>query len=57
MFEIAGTLSRDIPYLRVDLYNIDGKIYFGEMTFFPQSGLDPNLLPETEELFGSRIKL
>lgn len=57
MFEIAGILSQGIPYLRVDLYNIDGKIYFGEMTFFPQSGFDSNLLTETELLFGSRIKL
>lgn len=57
MFEIAGRLSKGIPYLRVDLYNIDGKIYFGENTFFPQSGFDSNLLPETEKLFGSRIKL
>lgn len=57
MFEIAGKLSEGIPYLRVDLYNVDGKIYFGELTFFPQSGFDPNLLPETDFLFGSRIKL
>lgn len=57
MFEIAGKLSEGIPYLRVDLYNIDGKIYFGETTFFPQSGHDSNLLPETDKLFGSRIKL
>ena len=57
MFEIAGKLSEGIPYLRVDLYNIDGRIYFGELTFFPQSGFDPNLLSETDLLFGSRIKL
>ena len=57
MFEIASKLSKDIPYIRVDLYNIDGQIYFGELTFFPQSGFDPNLLPETDILFGSRIKL
>lgn len=57
MFEIASVLSKNIPYLRVDLYNINGKIYFGETTFFPQSGFDPNLLPSTEVLFGSRIKL
>lgn len=57
MFEIASVLSKNIPYLRVDLYNINGRIYFGETTFFPQSGFDPNLLPSTEVLFGSRIKL
>ena len=57
MFDIAAALSTNIPYLRVDLYNVDGKIYFGELTFFPQSGFDRNLLKETEILFGSRIKL
>lgn len=57
MFRLASELSKGIPYLRVDLYNVDGKIYFGETTFFPQSGMDANLLPETDLLFGSRIKL
>jgi hypothetical protein len=38
MIEIAETLSKDFPHVRVDLYNIDGKIYFGEMTFFHGSG-------------------
>lgn len=57
MFEIAGKLSEGIPYLRVDLYNVEGKIYFGELTFFPQSGFDPNLLKETEDLHGAKIKL
>ena len=57
MFEIAARLSEGIPYLRVDLYNIDGAIYFGELTFFPRSGCDSNLLRETDLLFGSRIKL
>ncbi len=38
MIEIAKTLAQGIPFLRVDLYNINGQIYFGEMTFFPASG-------------------
>lgn len=57
MFRIAARLSEGIPYLRVDLYNINGHIYFGELTFFPRSGCDSNLLRETDLLFGSRIKL
>lgn len=57
MFEIAATLSKGLPFIRVDLYNIDGRIYFGEMTFFPDSGLDEKLLPETDDYFGSLIKL
>ncbi len=53
MFEIARTLSKGIPHLRVDLYNIDGKIYFGETTFFTASGFDINRLPESDLYFGN----
>lgn len=38
MVEIAEELSKEFPHVRVDLYNIDGKIYFGELTFFHGSG-------------------
>lgn len=57
MFDIAAKLSQGLPYARVDLYNVNGTIYFGEITFYPQSGLDPNLLPETDLHFGQLIKL
>lgn len=38
MIKISEKLSMKFPYVRVDLYNINGKIMFGEMTFFPESG-------------------
>lgn len=38
MVHIAEKLSEDFPHVRVDLYNINGEIYFGEMTFFHGSG-------------------
>ena len=38
MLEIAKVLSEEFPAVRVDLYSIKGKIYFGELTFFPWSG-------------------
>lgn len=38
MIDIAKVLSKDFPFVRVDLYNIKGKIYFGELTFYPWSG-------------------
>jgi hypothetical protein len=38
MLEIASILSKDFPAARIDLYCIQGKIYFGEITFFPWSG-------------------
>lgn len=57
MFRIAAQLSQGIPFVRVDLYECFGKVYFGEMTFFPDSGFDPNLLPETDSYFGKLIDL
>ena len=39
MVDVARLLSAHIDFVRVDLYNIDGTIYFGEMTFTPASGL------------------
>lgn len=39
MIYLAETLAQPFPCVRVDLYNIDGKIYFGEMTFTSLGGL------------------
>ena len=38
MLDIAAILSEDFPAARIDLYSIQGKIYFGEITYFPWSG-------------------
>lgn len=38
MIKVAETLASPFPFVRVDLYNINGKIYFGEMTFTPAKG-------------------
>ena len=42
MFQIAQDLSKGFPFVRVDLYSTEGKIYFGELTFTPCAGVDPN---------------
>lgn len=39
MVEIARKLSEPFPYVRVDLYNVDGKVYFGELTFYYGGGV------------------
>ena len=57
MFDLASALSRGLPFARIDLYQSKGHIYFGEITFFPDSGFDANLLPETDEYFGEMIDL
>lgn len=38
MLKVAEILSSGFPFVRVDLYYINGKVYFGEMTFYPWSG-------------------
>ena len=57
MFRIAEKLSTGLPFSRIDLYECNGKVYFGEITFFPDSGFDANLLPETNQYFGEMIDL
>lgn len=38
MIEIAERIGENFPHVRVDLYYADGRIYFGEMTFYDGSG-------------------
>ena len=38
MLEIAAKLSEDFPFARIDLYSLENKVYFGEITFYPWSG-------------------
>ena len=58
MFELAANLSKGFPFIRVDFYDVGGKIYFGEFTFYPSSGFSLNgRLEETDEYFGKMIDL
>lgn len=57
MLDVARRLSKNIPHVRVDLYNINGKIYFGELTFFHFSGMVPFEPMEWDYKFGEYIKL
>ncbi|MGX7108535.1 ATP-grasp fold amidoligase family protein [Facklamia miroungae] len=57
MIELAEKISFGCPHLRVDFYEVDGKIYFGEMTFFHFSGLVPFNPMNWDELFGSWLNL
>ncbi len=57
MIEMASLLSKGIPFVRVDLYNINGKIYFGELTFTPTGGMDPFTSDDWDYKIGSWLKL
>lgn len=54
---LAEKLSKGIPHLRVDFYEVDGKIYFGELTFSHWSGMVPFEPEEWDIIFGSWIQL
>ena len=45
MIDAARILSKDIPFARIDFYEVDGKMYFGEITFYHGSGLE-NFYPK-----------
>lgn len=53
MLEIAQKLSIDFDYVRVDLYNINGSIYFGELTFCPDGGFGKFTDKSWDYKFGS----
>ena len=57
MVHFAEELSKEMPFLRVDFYDINGHVYFGELTFFPASGLEKFEPEEWDERLGSWIKL
>ena len=57
MRELAQKLSQGIPHVRVDLYEVNGRVYFGEMTFYHWSGMVPFDPPEWDERLGSWIRL
>lgn len=57
MKELAVVLSKNIPELRVDFYEVNNKIYFGELTFFDGSGFDKIEPKEWDKIFGDWIKL
>ena len=57
MKELARKLSHGHSALRVDFYEVDGKIYFGELTFFSAGGIIP-FDPECwDEIFGQWLQL
>ena len=57
MIEVAEKLSQDLRHVRVDLYNMDGKIYFGEMTFHHWGGFGHIIPCEWEGILGNWIEL
>ena len=57
MFHIAELLAKPFPYVRVDLYCENNKIYFGELTFYPQSGFDTDFTEKTDLYLGTKLDI
>ena len=57
MIQIAEKLSEGFPHVRIDLYNIGGKIYFGEYTFYHGGGMNEFSPREWDYTFGSWFNL
>ena len=57
MIEIARELCAPFQYVRVDLYQVNGKIYFGELTFFPAGGAPDFRPPEYDRIVGGLWEL
>lgn len=57
MIRLAEVLSAGIPHVRVDFYEIYGKVYFGEMTFFDNSGIVAFSPAKYDEMWGEWLKL
>jgi hypothetical protein len=57
MLKVAEKLSEGMPFIRVDLYEIEGKIYFGELTHYPGNGMEEFSPEEWDKTLGDWIIL
>ena len=57
MVQMASVLSKGFPFVRVDLYEVGGKPYFGEMTFAPAAGFNTFFSYEFQMVLGNKIIL
>lgn len=57
MLDLAEKLSKNIPFLRTDFYVVNGNVYFGELTFFPATGMSKFEPTEWDDVFGSWLEL
>jgi len=57
MIELSKKLSEDVKHARIDFYEVEGKIYFGEITFYQFSGWMPIIPEKYDRVMGEMIKL
>ena len=57
MIDFSKILSKGFPHVRVDFYEVDGHLYFGELTFYHLSGFIPFEPDRWDKVFGDWLKL
>lgn len=57
MLSYAERLAEPFPFVRVDLYDEEGKVIFGELTFTPAAAMDVARLPEADRMFGALLHI
>lgn len=57
MIEFSRILAKDIPFVRTDFYEVNGKLYFGELTFYPASGLEAFSPDYWDNILGSWLTI
>ena len=57
MLELAKKLSKDIPFLRTDFYEVGDKLYFGELTLYPASGFSKFEPNAWDKKYGDLVEL
>lgn len=57
MVRTSCELSKDFPFVRIDLYDVNGKVYFSEFTFIPTGGMMQIHPPEVLDEWGKMINL
>jgi hypothetical protein len=57
MLQIAGELGRPFDFMRVDLFSVDGDVFFGELSPYPGSGIEPFVPTSFDDELGARWKL
>ena len=57
MKTISQKLAKGMPFVRIDFYEIEGSLYFGEITFFPASGLEKFKPEKWNNIFGDMIDI
>ncbi len=57
MLSDAEKLAQPFPFVRVDFFVVEERLFFGELTFTPDRNLDTDIFPETDLMFGNMIDL